>query len=56
MAIDNFCGGPINTRELTIYLGNLNGDVLRNKRVVYAEQRKRIISSPNGLINNILVL
>ena len=36
--------------------GNLNGDVLRNKRIVHTKQRERIISSPNGLINNVLVL
>ena len=35
---------------------NLNGDVLRNKRSVHTKQRERIISSPNGLINNVLVL
>ena len=36
--------------------GNLNGDVLRNKRSVHTKQRERIISSPNGLINKVLVL
>ena len=36
--------------------GNLNGDVLRNKRIVHTKQRERIISSLNGLINNVLVL
>ena len=33
-----------------------NGNVLRNKRIVHTKQRERIISSPNGLINNVLVL
>ena len=39
---------------VTIY--DVNGDVLRNKIIVYAKQRERIISSPNGLMNNDLVL
>ena len=43
-------------RDLTIYNGNLNGDVLRNKIIVHPKQRERIISSPNGLINNVLFL
>ena len=38
------------------YDGNLNGDVLRNKRIVHTKQREQVISSPNGLINNVLVL
>ena len=33
-------------------VNGVNGDVLRNKIIVYAKQRERIISSPNGLINN----
>ena len=36
--------------------GNLNGDVLRNKRIVRTKQRERIISSPSWLIKNVLVL
>ena len=36
--------------------GNLNGDVLRNKRIVPTKQREQIVSSPNGLINNVPVL
>ena len=39
---------------VTIY--DVNGDVLRNKIIVDAKQRERIISSPNGLMNNDLVL
>ena len=42
--------------DLTIYDGNLHGVVLRNKMIVDAKQRQRIISSPNELINNVLVL
>ena len=41
---------------MTIYDGNLNGDVLQNKIIVDAKQKERIISSPNGLTNNVLVL
>ena len=43
-------------RSFSKHDGNLNGDVRRNKRIVHTKQRERIISSPNGLINNILVL
>ena len=39
---------------VTIY--DVNGDVLRNKIIVDAKQRERRISSPNGLMNNDLVL
>ena len=43
-------------KDLTIYDSNLHGDVLLIKIIVHAKQRERIISSPNGLINNVLVL
>ena len=36
--------------NITIYDGNLNGDALQNEIIVDAKQRERIVSSPNGLI------
>ena len=46
----------LSSRDIMIYDGNFNGDVLQNKIIVDGKQRDRIISSPNGLINNALVL
>ena len=37
-------------------LSKHDGNVLRNKRIVHTKQRERIISSPNEIINNVLVL
>ena len=48
--------GQCEIRDLTIYDGNLDGDVPRNKIIVYTKQRERLISSLNGFINNVLVL
>ena len=36
-------------RSFSKHDGNLNGNVLRNKRIVHTKQRERIISSPNRL-------
>ena len=36
----------LSSMDITIYDGNLNGDVLQNKIIVDAKQRERIVSSP----------
>ena len=44
---------PEREGPVTIYDDNLNVDV---QNICSSKQRERIISSPNGLINNVLVL
>ena len=53
---DRIIAAQNNNKDLTVYDGNFNGDVRRNKIIFRTKQRERIISSPNGLINNVLVL
>ena len=42
--------------RLTSLQDLLTINLLLNKIIVYGKQRERIISSPNGLIDNVLVL
>ena len=50
------CVGKKTKMSFTTKCLYLNGDVLRIERIVYAKHGQRIISSPNGLINNVFLL